>query len=548
LKVLLIYPEFPPSFWSFAESCSILSRKALLPPVGLLTVAALLPTNWQFRLADLNVRSLTVEDWQWADLVMVSGMIIQQEGVLSLVREAKNRGKTVVVGGPYATSLAQEVLDAGADFVVRGEAENLIPKLLAALEQGNSGVLIEAAQRPEMTCSPVPRFDLIRFDDYVTMAVQTSRGCPFDCEFCDIVSLFGRNPRYKAPDQIIAELEELYRLGWRRIVFFSDDNFIGNKDHARAILNRLIPWMQSHHDPFGFWTQLSVNLGQDRDLIDLMTAANFSYVFLGVETPEPDILRAAGKFQNLRSPLGESLATINANGLNLIASFIIGFDGEQSGTADRIQRFVEEYSIPAVMINVLEPLPHTKLWDRLEKEGRLLHGQTRVDSYSTGLNYVPTRPQEEILAEFVQTIDRLYEPTAYLARVYRSFLKMRPTRRALASQGRPKMAHRASPSQTLSTHALISGGRELLALAKLIWRQGIQPAYRWQFWRQILGIYRHNPSRIRSFVLACALGENLFALRRDILDKWSSQTSANRLGDPVPAVNYGLISSPGVDN
>jgi radical SAM superfamily enzyme YgiQ (UPF0313 family) len=439
------------------------------------------------------------------------------------------------------------VLDAGADFVVRGEAENLIPSLLAALEQGNPGVLIEAAQRPEMTNSPVPRFDLIRFDDYVTMAIQTSRGCPFDCEFCDIVSLFGRNPRYKAPDQIIAELEELYRLGWRRIVFFSDDNFIGNKDHARAILNRLIPWMKDHGEPFGFWTQASVNLGQDRDLIDLMTAANFAYVFLGVETPEPDILKAAGKVQNLRSPLGETLATINANGLNLIASFIIGFDGEQSGTADRIQRFVEEYAIPAVMMNVLEPLPHTKLWDRLEKEGRLLHNQTRVDAYCTGLNYIPTRPQEEILAEFVQTVDRLYEPTAYLSRVYRSFIKMRPTRRALAAKGQPKMSHKARSAKTPTKKSLIRGGGELLALAKLIWRQGIQPAYRLQFWRQVLGIYRQNPSRLRSYILACAMGENLFALRKNILQKWSCQAPANRL-EPGKCCSRDLIIDKPVSN
>jgi radical SAM superfamily enzyme YgiQ (UPF0313 family) len=523
MKVLLIQPKFLTSFWSLAESCKLDNRKTLLPPLGLLTVAALLPVTWEFRLADLNVRTLTVDDWQWADLVMISGMIIQREGTLSLVREAKDRGKTVVVGGPYATALSQEVLDAGADFLVRGEAENLIPSLLAALEQGKPGVVIEASQRPEMTSSPIPRFDLIKFDDYVILGIQTSRGCPFDCEFCDIVSLYGRNPRYKDPDQIIAELETLYRLGWRRLVFVSDDNFIGNKDHARAILNRLIPWMQDRTEPFGFWTQASVNLGQDREMIDLLTAANFAYVFLGVETPEPDILRAAGKFQNLRSPLGKSLATINVNGLNMVASFIIGFDGEQSGAVDRIHRFVEEYAIPVVMLNILEPLPHTRLWDRLEKEGRLLHGQTSGNSYGLGLNYVPTRPQEEILAEFVQGIDRLYEPTAFLARVYRYFLNMRPTRRALAP-GQPKTTPKASSFATLPANRQISSGvREVLALGRLIWRQGIRPAYRWQYWRQILGIYRQNHSRMKSFILACAMGEDLFAMRREILHEWAMQ-------------------------
>jgi radical SAM superfamily enzyme YgiQ (UPF0313 family) len=488
-----------------------------------MTVAALLPATWEFRLMDLNVRALTADDWQWADLVMISGMIIQREGILSLVREAKERGKTVVVGGPYATSLSQEVLDAGADFLVRGEAENLIPSLLAALERGTPGVVIEAAQRPEMTSSPIPRFDLIRFDDYAILGIQTCRGCPFDCEFCDIVSLYGRIPRYKDPDQIIAELETLYRLGWRRQIFFSDDNFIGNKDHARSILNRLIPWMQEHGEPFGFWTQTSVNLGQDQEMIDLLTAANFAFVFLGVETPEPDILRAAGKYQNLRNPLGESLATINANGLNLVGSFIIGFDGEQSDTIDRITRFVEEYAIPLVMLNILEPLPHTRLWERLEKEGRLLHGQTSGDTCGMGFNYVPTRPQEEILAEFVRGIDRLYEPTAYLGRTYRYFLTMRPTRRALASRGQPTTTAKTQVSQSHPV-TLRMAIKRLLTWMKLIWRQGIRPAYRWQFWRQLQGIYRQNPSRMVSYIMVCALGENLFDLRKTILLKWSRRT------------------------
>jgi radical SAM superfamily enzyme YgiQ (UPF0313 family) len=218
------------------------------------------------------------------------------------------------------------------------------------------------------------------------------------------------------------------------VVLISDDNFIGNQDHARAILNRLIPWMQAHGEPFSFWTQASMNLGQDREMIDLLTAANFGFVFLGVETPEPDLLRAAGKYQNLRNPMQDPLATINANGLNLIASFIIGFDGEQCGAVDRIVEFTEELAIPIVMINILQPLPNTRLWQRLEQEGRLLQCKTNGDFYGMGFNYLPTRPQEEILAEFVRGIDRLYEPSRFMALVYRYFLAMRPTRRALARQ------------------------------------------------------------------------------------------------------------------
>jgi radical SAM superfamily enzyme YgiQ (UPF0313 family) len=524
MKVLLINPEFPRSFWSLGESCAFAGRKALFPPLGLLTVAALLPPEWEFRLVDLNIRALTPADWQWADLVMISGMLIQEQGVLSLIQEAKGRGKTVVVGGPYATSMSQKVMEAGADFLVRGEGENTIPRLLAALQDGQGGGIIEADQRPELATSPVPRFDLVEFDDYLTMGIQTSRGCPFDCEFCDIVRLYGRKPRYKNPDQIIVELESLYRLGWRRDVFFSDDNFIGNRDHARAILTRLIPWMQSHGEPFCFWTQTSVNLGQDREMIDLLTAANFAYVFLGVETPEPKILHAVGKHQNLRNPLGQSLTTINANGLSMIASFVIGFDGEESGAGDRVCRFVEKHGIPVVILNLLHILPGTKLWDRLEKADRLVQCETSSDFYDLKFNYVPTRPQAEILSEYIRAIDRLYEPSRYLARVYRYYLTMRPTRLALALQAGEQKT--AQPPSTPAHSSDSRNPRELAALFHLIWRQGIRPRHRWQFWRQLLGIYRQNPSRLIDYLLTCLLGENLFAFRRDILEKWQKTAGA----------------------
>jgi len=498
-----------------------MGRKTLIPPLGLMTVAALLPQEWEFRLVDLNLGPFNAAPWQWANLVMITGMIIQREGIISLVRQAKEQGKTVIVGGPCATSLPQDVLDSGADFLVRGEGETSIPLLLAALRAGQPGGVIEEDGKAQMTISPVPRFDLIRFDDYTAIGIQTSRGCPFDCEFCDIVSLYGRTPRYKDPGQIISELETLYQLGWRGVVFISDDNFIANQDHARAILQRLTPWMEAHREPFCFWTQASMNLGQDREMIDLLTAANFGYVFLGVETPDPDILRAAGKYQNLRNPLKDSLAAINANGLNLIASFIIGFDGEKSGATECIEEFVEELAIPIVMINILQPLPNTRLWKRLEKEGRLLQSNTSGDFYGMDFNYLPTRPQEEISGEFVRGIDRLYEPSRYLARAYRYFLTMRPTRRALARQAgknvpAPTQTPKKPPSPP-SPHHLVEA---LTQLMRLIWRQGIRPGYRWQFWRQVLGIYRQNPSRLKSYLICCSMGEDLFALRRDILKKW----------------------------
>jgi radical SAM superfamily enzyme YgiQ (UPF0313 family) len=515
MKTLLLYPKLPYSFWSLKETCTITGRKTLFPPLGLLTAAALLPQDWQFRLVDLNTRALSEADWDWADLVLVSGMIIQQNDILGLVKEAKQRGKISVAGGPYVTSLPDAVLEAGVDFLVRGEGEVAIPYFVAALGQGLRGGVYEEDRKPDMAASPVPRFDLINFADYNDMSIQTSRGCPYDCEFCDIVNLFGRVPRYKSPEQVLRELETLYRLGWRRQVFFSDDNFIGNKDHARAILTRMIPWNKSRGEPFAFWTQTSVNLGQDLTLIDLMTEANFSYVFLGVETPETAILSRSGKYHNLRQPLAESLVTINARGLSQVGSFIIGFDHEKPGAGDRIYEFVEECNIPAVMLNLLEVLPNTRLWNRLAQEGRLLAGQTSGDFFDLSLNYLPTRPRQEILAEYVRALDRIYEPSRYLARAYRYYLNMRPTRRALAGPKGNQAAGNPSPPRPF----LNANGGELLSLANLIWRQGIRPSYRWQFWRQLLGIYRHNPSRLKTYLISCAMGENFFSLRKQILQK-----------------------------
>ncbi|MFI5329996.1 MAG: B12-binding domain-containing radical SAM protein, partial [Desulfobaccales bacterium] len=363
MKVLLLNPEMPGAFWSFQETCKISGTKALLPPLGLLTVAALFPQEWEYRLADLNTgKKLTTADWQWADLVMISGMIIQKLGVLALIREAKARDKTVLVGGPYATSLPEEVLAAGADFLVRGEGENTIPLLLTAMLAGEQAGVFQAADKPDMALSPVPRFDLLNLEDYNILGIQTSRGCPFDCEFCDVVNLFGRLPRYKSPQQVIAELETLYRLGWRGGVFICDDNFIGNKDRARAILGQLTPWMKEHHDPFGFWTQASVNLGQNTEMIDLLTAANFGTIFLGVETPDEELLKLNRKYQNLSSPAAKSLTTITANGLTPMASFVIGFDHEKPGAGERICQFVEENHLPLVMLNTLFILPNTSLW------------------------------------------------------------------------------------------------------------------------------------------------------------------------------------------
>ncbi|MEJ2092528.1 MAG: B12-binding domain-containing radical SAM protein [Syntrophobacterales bacterium] len=474
MRGLLVCPEFPFSFWSFQKSCRLRGNKTVNPPLGLITVAALLPAEWELRLVDLNTRSLTEEDWQWADLILISAMYIQRAGLLALVREAKRRGKTVVAGGPYPTSLPEAVVEAGCDFVVRGEGENTIPLLLEAIRDGKTGI-IENHEKPDLTTSPIPRFDLLRLKDYATVTIQTSRGCPFDCEFCDVVHLFGRIPRYKTPKQAIAELETLYRLGARGSVFICDDNFIGSKKHAQALLQELTPWLRSRGEPFNFLTQASVNLGQDLEMINLMTAANLDKVFIGIESPDENVLQASHKYHNIKNPLIESLCNLKQNGMGVIGSFIIGLDGETKGAGERICAFMEQTAIPMAMLGVLQAAPHTSLWHRLEREGRL-------------------RPDMG----------------------YRYYLAMRPARRPPATP-----AEGPAPKDRIFDKGMTWRRKfiELKALVKIIWWQGVRTSYRRQFWTQMIGMLRHNPTRFVEYIVTCAMGEDLFNMRRIVREK-----------------------------
>ncbi len=520
MRVLLVNPEMPTSFWSFPEICRLEGTKTYHPPLGLITVAALLPREWELRVVDLDIRELRGEDWDWADLVMLTGMLVQRASFWAVLREARDRGKIVVAGGPYATAMPEEVLANGGLFLVRGEAENIMPQLLAALQAGRVEGVFESREKPVLTTSPIPRFDLLNLADYSGMSIQTSRGCPYDCEFCDVVSLYGRRPRYKTAGQVLAELAALYRLGWRKSIFICDDNFISNKTHAQTILQQLIPWMQAHGEPFYFWTQTSIDLGHDLQMIDLMTQANFSTVFTGIETPDEELLLQNRKLHNIRHPLMASLRTINANGLAVLGSFILGFDGEKAGAGRRIRAFVESADLPLVMLNLLQPLPHTRLWERLKREGRL-HEPPQGKTSQTGdvtwdrPAFRTSRPEAEILAEYIQLWEDLYEPTAFLARAYRYFLAMRPTRQAQAKRRGGSTPLATNQKKVAVTNRLV----DFYRLCWLVWRQGVKPPHRRQFWRQLLAMQRRNPSRLVKYLTCCVMGEDMFRLRRQIREK-----------------------------
>ena len=503
MRVLLIYPVFPPTFWSYDKILELVNRKVLLPPLGMLTVAAILPQEWEFKLVDRNIREVSETEWEWAELVIFSTMIVQKQDLLEQIEEAKRRNKLVAVGGPYATSLPDEPKAAGADFLILDEGEITLPQFVEAIQRGETSGTFRATEKPDVTITPIPRYDLLELDAYDSMSVQFSRGCPFQCEFCDIIVLYGRKPRTKEPAQLLKELDYLYELGWRRAIFMVDDNFIGNKRNVKLLLKELKAWQEAHQYPFSFNTEASVDLASDRELMELMVQCNFNAVFLGIETPDESSLQLTKKFQNTRNSLADTVDKIIRAGLRPMAGFIIGFDGEKSGAGERITEFVEEAAIPTAMFGMLQALPLTALWSRLERENRLRDSTRKDINQTTLMNFVPTRPIEEIAREYVETFWTLYEPKQYLDRVYRCFLKL----------GTPQ--HEAT--FTLPSWA------DLKALTIVIWRQGIKRDTRWKFWHHLFGILRHNPAVWEHYLTMCAHNEHFSQYRQIVRDEIEAQ-------------------------
>ena len=503
MRVLLIYPVFPQTFWSYDKILELVDRQVLLPPLGLLTVAAILPQSWEFMLVDRNIRAVTEAEWAWADLVIFSAMIVQKADLLKQIQEAKRRNKLVAVGGPYATSLPEEPKAAGADFLILDEGEITLPLFVEAIARGETSGTFRATEKPDVTITPIPRYDLLELDAYDSMSVQFSRGCPFQCEFCDIIVLYGRKPRTKEPAQLLQELDYLYELGWRRSIFMVDDNFIGNKRNVKLLLEELKVWQESHQYPFDFTTEASVDLGSDSELMKLMVQCNFTAVFLGIETPDESSLQLTKKFQNTRSSLADTVDNIIRAGLRPMAGFIIGFDGEKKGAGNRIIDFVEEAAIPTAMFGMLQALPLTALWERLERENRLRDNTRQDINQTTLMNFVPTRPIEDIATEYIETFWTLYEPKRYLDRVYRCFLKL----------GAPQ--HESAFT--------MPNWVDLRALAIVIWRQGVKRDTRGKFWHHLWGILRHNPGVWEHYLTMCAHNEHFLEYRQIVRDEIEAQ-------------------------
>jgi radical SAM superfamily enzyme YgiQ (UPF0313 family) len=415
-KVLLVYPEMPTTYWSFKYALKFTGARAPFPPLGLITVAAMLPAEYEPHLVDMNVTELSDRDILQADLVFVSAMMVQRESFNEVVRRCNALGRTVVAGGPHPTASHEEI--DGVDHFILGEAEILIPDFLVDYETGVAKRVYSGRERPDISLAPIPRFDLLDTGKYFSMSLQYSRGCPFSCEFCDIIELFGRKPRTKTPTRFIAELNALYATGYRGSVFIVDDNFIGNRAEVRKLLPAISAWQKERSYPYNLFTEASINLAQDDSLMEGMVEAGFDMVFLGIETPVEETLLKAGKVQNTKASLMESVKKIQRRGIEVSAGFIIGFDSDPDDIFDRQIEFIQDSGIVMAMVGLLMALPGTALYRRLAKEGRLLgecSGNNTHDAKHS-MNFVTVMDARTLADGYRRVLGEIYRPGNYFAR------------------------------------------------------------------------------------------------------------------------------------
>jgi len=424
VNVLLISPAFPDTFWSFKHALKFIRKRSSLPPLGLLTVAAMLPESWNQRLCDLNVTSLRDEDLEWADLALVSAMAVQRDSARAVLARCREAGVPIVAGGPLFTCEPEEFPE--ADHLVLNEAEVTLPAFLRDLEQGTPQRVYTSTELPDIRSTPAPRWDLADLRRYASMSVQFCRGCPFDCEFCNVTSLFGHRPRTKTPEQIVAELDALYALGWRGRIFFVDDNLIGNKRQLRELLAALIEWRRGKSG-CQFYTEASINLADDAPLMQMMVDAGFDTVFVGIETPDEAALTECRKKQNTRRDLVRDVKRIQRAGMQVQGGFIVGFDSDTPSIFERQIEFIQKSGIVTAMVGLLQAPPGTKLYQRMKNERRLL-GPMLGDNVDGGTNIIPRMNVDALKEGHARILKTIYSPESYYRRM-RTFLReYRPPR------------------------------------------------------------------------------------------------------------------------
>ncbi|MAG57770.1 MAG: B12-binding domain-containing radical SAM protein [Planctomycetes bacterium] len=509
-RCLLVYPEFrSESFWNYRATCSLVGARYPAAPLGMITVAALLPESWDLRLVDRNVEELTDTDIEWADIVFAGGMISQQAALIDLIELIRERGKPIVVGGPDATSSPH--LYHRATYLALGEAEITLPRWLADFESGTLRHVYEAGEElADVTGSPIPRFDLLKFNRYLHVGVQYARGCPFRCEFCDIIELFGRVPRVKGTDQMLAELDRLHGLGYRGHVDFVDDNFIGNqKALTSSFLPDLKTWLEGKRWPFEFSTEASINISDNETLLEMMQSVGFSAIFVGIESPDEDTLKATQKLQNTKRSIADSVRKIYSYGIFVNCGYIVGFDTEHDGVADGILHLIEASAVPVNMVGMLFALPNTQLQKRLAKEGRLSDGFELApdgagDQGASGLNFETLRPRVDILRDYRRVIDESFAPDAYFERVL-------------------DVGSALDCSQKKLRLPLRYVLRDMRGLFTLLFRMGITKSYRGRFWRTLGKLLRRNPKGLRYSIAMMALYLHFGEFRHYLITRLSDE-------------------------
>ncbi|MFO7891833.1 MAG: DUF4070 domain-containing protein [bacterium] len=488
MKILLIYPKIPNTFWSFKNALRFISKKSSEPPLGLLTVAAMLPEDWEKKLIDMNVSDLKDRDIQWADYVFISGMEVHIESFKKVVRRCNTLGVKVVAGGPMCTLDYKHFL--GVDHFVLDEAEVTIPQFLKDLKQGTPKHVYRSDHFPDLATSPVPLWNLLEKKKYASMSMQYSRGCPYDCEFCNITVLNGRDPRVKSGDQFLDELSALYNAGWRGQVFIVDDNFIGNKKQLKTdLLPQLIEWSKARKYPFRFITEVSVNLSDDDTLIQMMIEAGISKVFVGIETPSTESLKGCGKKQNMGRDLVSSVKKMQRLGLIVHGGFIIGFDEDTPNIFDDQINFIQKSGIVTAMVGLLTAITGTRLFSRLKKENRLLESSTG-DNMDGTLNFIPKMNYQKLIRGYKKVLTTIYSQREYYQRI-KTFLK---------EYNPPSVKSEINISWN-----------EIMALLKSIWFLGIVEKGRTYYWKLMAySLFRH-PAK---FPLAVTMAIYGFHFRR----------------------------------
>lgn len=420
MKILLVYPQNPITYWGFQYALRFISKKACFPPLGLLTVAAMLPPNYEKRLIDMNVTALKDKDILWADYIFISAMVVQKESVREVIARCKSLGVKIVAGGPLFTEEYEEFHD--VDHLLLNEGEFTVNAFISDLEKGMEKHIYKSEEWANLELTPVPLWNLIDIRKYATMNIQYSRGCPFNCEFCNITSLYGHTPRTKNASQLIRELNTLYDTGWRGGVFFVDDNFIGNKIKLkREILPALIEWMKEKKYPFSFLTETSINLADDEELMRLMVNSGFDCVFIGIETPDEDSLIECSKVQNKNRDLIMCVKKIQGFGLQVQGGFIVGFDNDKESIFDRMVNFIQDSGIVTAMVGLLNAPKGTKLYQRLLGEGRLSEDFSG-DNTNFTMNFIPKMERGKLVEGYKRIVDNIYSPRKYYERVI-TFLK-----------------------------------------------------------------------------------------------------------------------------